>query len=142
VETFYALEKVLPSQERDAPLGTVWQQLWKPTSGEAVRETNVPRPDMGEEFAMTIQSSVVRTTGLTDRGIKARDLSVVRNTRCPAVLVEGGFVNNPAEARKLQSPQFRQKLAEGIGEGILSYLQTRGLLSGVRPTTLAVLPSQ
>ena len=42
----------------------------------------------------------------------------------PAVLVEGGFVSNAAEAHRLGDPAYRQKLAESIASGIEKYLAT------------------
>ena len=41
----------------------------------------------------------------------------------PATLVEIGFASNEAELQKLISPDYQNKLAEGIAWGILNNLQ-------------------
>lgn len=53
-----------------------------------------------------------------DRGVKAANYAVLRETRCPAVLVEMGFVTNPDDRKQLSNPSFRQKLAEALAAGI------------------------
>ena len=45
---------------------------------------------------------------------------LMKNINCPAILVEGGFLSNPAEAAKLESDAYRTELALIL---ILSYLQ-------------------
>ena len=39
----------------------------------------------------------------------------------PAILVEVGFVSNPAEAKRLRSGAFARKAAQGIAEGVGAY---------------------
>ena len=73
-------------------------------------------------MAARIQTALVGAVSAADRGVKERGLYVTRHVRAPAVLVEGGFLSNPAEARKLSDPTYRQRLAEAIAAGILDYL--------------------
>ena len=90
-------------------------------------------------FAQTVQSTLVTALGVTDRGAKPRQLAVVRCARCPAVLVEGGFINNPSEARKLALPEYRERIAIAIADGIVSFQKQRsqpppaGALANVAP---------
>jgi N-acetylmuramoyl-L-alanine amidase len=56
-----------------------------------------------------------------DRGFKHHKFAVLRLTKCPAVLVEAGFLSNDAEARKINTPAYRQKIAEAIAAGIKDY---------------------
>jgi N-acetylmuramoyl-L-alanine amidase len=86
----------------------------------------IPAALGGEEcgccaFAQCVQTAVVAGLGATDRGARPRQLAVVRYARCPAVLVEGGFINNPWEARKVGQPEYREKLAASIAEGIAAF---------------------
>jgi N-acetylmuramoyl-L-alanine amidase len=39
---------------------------------------------------------------------------VLQGQKCPAVLIEGGYLSNPAEARLIESGTYRQKLAVAI----------------------------
>ena len=72
-----------------------------------------------------IQASLVLRLDAINRGIKSRELDVVRHTRCPAVLVEGGFINNALEARLISIGEYRQRIASAVAEGIMSYQKTR-----------------
>ena len=70
-------------------------------------------------LAWRIQRGVVATAGAVDRGVqRARFMGVLRGQKRPAVLVEGGYLSNPEEARKIGDPAYRQKLAEGVASGL------------------------
>lgn len=72
------------------------------------------------QWAYKIHRSLVQLTGARDRGIRhARFMAVLRNQQCPAVLIEGGFLSNPAEARRISDPAYRQKLAEAIAQALV-----------------------
>jgi N-acetylmuramoyl-L-alanine amidase len=60
--------------------------------------------------------------GLKDRGVRRADFRVLVRTACPAVLVELGFLSNPAEARQLKARRHQDRLAAAIAEGIISHL--------------------
>ena len=92
--------------------------------------------DSGETLAGFIQASLVMRTEAVNRGIKARELYVVRHTRCPAVLVEGGFINNPLEAQMISNESYRDRIARAVAEGIMSYQKTRPRPAAA-PTKLA-----
>ena len=110
VETFYAQKK--------APFSDNGWSVAGMFKDEAAATTP---PDTGETFARAIQSSIVEDLGVTDRGAKPRQLAVVRLTRCPAVLVEGGFLNNPKEARLLAEDLYRERLASSSARGVQRY---------------------
>ncbi len=56
------------------------------------------------------------------RGIKAEEWFVVRNSNMPSVLVEVGFVSNEKEARNLYSQSYLQKLSLGIYNGLAAFV--------------------
>jgi N-acetylmuramoyl-L-alanine amidase len=60
--------------------------------------------------------------GRPDRGIKRARYHVLRNAPCPAILVEVGFLSNTSEARRLETSDYRQRLAEAIIAGIRTYV--------------------
>ena len=57
-----------------------------------------------------------------NRGMWERDFAVVRHARMPAVLVEVGFVTNPAEARRMTQPAYLNDLTRGIYDGISGFI--------------------
>jgi N-acetylmuramoyl-L-alanine amidase len=111
VETFYASEKVAPE--------SAWTWAGFFTKPEPVPTEN------GETLAGFVQASLVMRTEATNRGIKGRPLHVLRHTRCPAVLVECGFLSNPLEARMIDNVDYRDRLAKSIAEGVMSYTKSR-----------------
>lgn len=81
-------------------------------------------------LAERIHDSVVARAGTTARGVKRRAgqngdyYSILRNSPVPAVLVEGGFLSNRSEAAQLSDPAFRQRVADGIADGVLAQFVT------------------
>ena len=59
------------------------------------------------------------------REIKGVDtqIFVLKNATVPAVLVECGFLSNPAEADLLQTTEYQRKIAWGIFSGIVRYME-------------------
>ena len=56
------------------------------------------------------------------RGIKAEEWFVVRNANMPSVLIETGFLTNPAEAALLSDDKYLQKLSFGIYNGLQAFV--------------------
>ncbi len=57
-----------------------------------------------------------------NRGMKEEAWFVVRNAKMPSVLVELGFVSNPAEARLLASDEYLKKCSTGIYNGLANFI--------------------
>ncbi len=75
------------------------------------------------QLAETIQKNLVYRTKAKDMGSKAQGFYVLRNTSMPSVLVEMGFVSNPQEAKLLNGTSYREKIADGLYEGIEEYFR-------------------
>ncbi len=56
-----------------------------------------------------------------DRGEKFEHLGVLRELRCPGVLVEPAFISSDVEAAKLAAPEFRETIAAALFAGIGDY---------------------
>jgi N-acetylmuramoyl-L-alanine amidase len=70
-----------------------------------------------------IQRAVVRSTGAADLGVVQRsDLTGFNWANVPAVLVETGFLSNPAEARRLHSGSYQQRVARGLTRGVAAFV--------------------
>ena len=81
-----------------------------------------PSSRRGARLAQAIQTPLVQLTGAVDRGIKDADFVVLRETDMCAVLVEMGFMTNSGELKNLTNNSYQDKLAQGIAEGIVNYL--------------------
>ena len=57
-----------------------------------------------------------------NRGIKEEEYIVVKNVKMPSILIELGFVTNKEEAKRLSDPYYLKKCAEGIYNGLQSFI--------------------
>lgn len=69
--------------------------------------------------AHAIYDRLLPASGLKGRGIKAKDLAVLRETDMPAVLVELAFISNDGDRAKLVSEEWQERAAEAIAAGIM-----------------------
>ncbi|HAF71310.1 MAG: N-acetylmuramoyl-L-alanine amidase [Acetothermia bacterium 64_32] len=80
-----------------------------------------PPEDPSWSLAWTVQAAVCAATGAADRGVRSQRL-YLRHTDLPAALVEVGYLTCTAERRKLSSPGYQERIAQGIFQGILDFL--------------------
>jgi len=70
-------------------------------------------------WAVRLHGELARRVKMEDRGVRrARFMGVLRTQKCPAVLIEGGYLSNPAEASKIITPAYRQHLAEALAKAL------------------------
>lgn len=68
-----------------------------------------------EKYAKKIQSTIIKRTGYTNRGVKVRrDLYVLRNTKASAVLVECCFVDSKTDAARWDPKKMAAAICEGL----------------------------
>ena len=79
----------------------------------------------GKEQGQTLAESLQRVfndfTGNSHQAI-AGDFYVCRETSCPAVIVECGFLSNPDECAELQTDSYREMICNFIFNGVMLYL--------------------
>jgi len=86
------------------------------------------------EFAADVQRSLYQGLAgkektLRDRGVKKAPFIVLIGANMPSILAEISFVSNPGDERKLQTPEYRQKIAESLYKGVARYING---LSGLK----------
>ncbi|NLY75905.1 MAG: AMIN domain-containing protein [Firmicutes bacterium] len=74
-----------------------------------------------KHLAEKVQQHLVSKTKLKDRGARADDFCVTRETQMPSILIELGYLSNFQEESLLKTSEFRSKAAEAIFEGIMEY---------------------
>lgn len=79
------------------------------------------RSSNSEKFARLVHDELIKNIGATDRGVKTANFSVLRNTKHPSILVEGGFVSHKDERTYMMDPQYRQVVADSIARGIIQF---------------------
>ena len=72
-------------------------------------------------LATAIHASVVHRIKPIDRGIKRARWDVLTGINKPAILFEGGFLTNAAEARQIANYSHLKNLANSIADGIDTY---------------------
>lgn len=101
------------------------------TDGEASEILPILNSMMEEEFttesvliAKSIMDELETQIGKqsNNRGLKEESWFVVRNARMPSVLVELGFVSNPAEAALLSDGEYLKKCSGGIYNGLSAFI--------------------
>jgi N-acetylmuramoyl-L-alanine amidase len=76
---------------------------------------------MGMRLAEAVRGSVVEV-GLTDGGVRALTIAILRETRMPAVQIELGVAANAADAARMRGDAFASEAAGAIGEGVERFL--------------------
>ena len=74
-------------------------------------------------LANAIYHSMQGKMEMFDRGVKRARFAVIRLAGVPSVLIEGGFLTSPSDARKVASKPWRDNYAASIARGILEYKQ-------------------
>jgi N-acetylmuramoyl-L-alanine amidase len=86
------------------------------------------------EFAGDVQASLhsglaAKNPGIRDRGVKKAPFIVLIGANMPSILAEISFVSNPGDERRLETSEYRQRIAESLYRGIANYVDG---LSGVK----------
>lgn len=90
---------------------------YKPT---AIGIETYYRSSESEKLAELVHREVIKSIGATDRGVKTANFAVLKNTRSPAILVEGGFVSNKSDRDAMMDPVYRQVIADSIARAIIA----------------------
>jgi N-acetylmuramoyl-L-alanine amidase len=86
------------------------------------------------EFAGDVQESLhsglaAKSPAIRDRGVKKAPFIVLIGANMPSILAEISFVSNPTDERRLETAEYRQRIAESLYRGIAKYANG---LSGVK----------
>ena len=72
-----------------------------------------------------MQRELIGTLRAQDRGVKTANFAVLKKTRHPAILVEGGFVSNKQERSAMMDARYRQGVVDSIVRGLIKYRNAR-----------------
>ena len=85
--------------------------------------------DKSYKLANLIQGNIISSTGAVDRGVKQENYQVLRDSKCPSVLIETGFLTNYKESLNLSKSSYQNKLANAIVKGIQEYINEENDIS-------------
>ena len=80
-------------------------------------------------LATEIQNDLIQATNGVNRGVKTANYAVIKTASMSSSLVECGFISNQTEAINLSSNSYQDKVADGIVNGIMDYLETNVILN-------------
>ncbi len=94
--------------------------------------------DESREFASDIQDSLSKRIQkqykpVKDRGVRKAPFVVLIGADMPSILTEISFLSNPADEQLLKKPEHRQRVAEGLYQGVADYLQSLNSMTGIAP---------
>ena len=96
----------------------------KQTKSDRIKVPGNDADNWSQLLSYYIQRSMRAATGSPDRGVKRARFAVLKSSKMPSTLIEVGFLSNYSECKKLATPSYRQKIAESIASGIMTYHRT------------------
>jgi N-acetylmuramoyl-L-alanine amidase len=78
---------------------------------------------LSKSLATDVLYSVIDKTKAKNRGVKTADYFVIRDTKIPSVLIEGGFLTNANERDNLRKQSYLDKIALGIANGVDKFIK-------------------
>ena len=73
-----------------------------------------------QDIALIIQEKLNQASGL-DKIIHKEDFYIFRNTYCPSLLIECGFISNDSDLNRLTNSTYQTIISKKISEGLTSY---------------------
>ncbi|QTY14792.1 N-acetylmuramoyl-L-alanine amidase family protein [Virgibacillus pantothenticus] len=80
-----------------------------------------PGASTGLALAKAIHPSIVGVMGLRDRGIKTANLHMVRESKMPAILIEGGFMDSTIDIKVMRNDEVLERAGKALADAIADY---------------------
>jgi len=135
IETYYLNLKGSPeAMEVAARENAVSQQNIHDLEDLVKRIARTEKIDESKELAEDIQDSLskrVQKTARTvrNRGVRKAPFVVLIGADMPSILTEISFLSNPSDEQLLKKPEHRQRIAEGVYQGVAQYLESMNSLT-------------
>lgn len=115
LETYTLAPRGVPSMAADGPRLSDLQMC----AGNSRDSENMA-------LATATHAALVSRSQLYDRGIKRARFVVIRDVTIPGVLIEGGFLSNASDSRRVATAEYRQQMAGCICDAVQSYRSAIG----------------
>jgi N-acetylmuramoyl-L-alanine amidase len=80
--------------------------------------------DSGYNLAEVVRRTILRSIStIKDRGTRKARFYVLRKSSMPSILVETGYMTGTEDNPRLATPEYQNRMAEAIANGILQYLK-------------------
>ena len=140
-----------PSGQRDVPLGERTRKAnnakadvlvsvhhnaltgrWGNHTGTEIY--SYPGSKKSKELADKVQPKLAETYGLRNRGAKTANFHMLRESKMPAILTEGGYMDSRIDIVKLRDNEVLKQAGINIARGVANYLGV-SVSGGVKPNT-------
>jgi N-acetylmuramoyl-L-alanine amidase len=103
-------------------------------------------PGNQQDFANVVlgyhlHRSLLAGLNSVDRGLKRNRYMVLEFPDCPAALVEAAYLSNNTDASRLATPEFRQRVAQALADGIDAYSAALAALHPPLPRPAEIHPA-
>lgn len=88
-------------------------------------DVNGYQKDERIKLAETIEKEMIKENKWDNKGIRTKNLAVLRYSKIPCALVECGFITNEEDRKKLAKDEVLKSLGENISNGIIEYLKNK-----------------
>jgi N-acetylmuramoyl-L-alanine amidase len=135
IETYYLnLKGSAEAMEVAARENATSQQNIHDLEDLVKRIARTEKIDESKELAEDIQDSLskrVQRTARTvrNRGVRKAPFVVLIGADMPSILTEISFLSNPSDEQLLKKPEHRQRIAEGVYQGVAQYLESMNSLA-------------
>jgi N-acetylmuramoyl-L-alanine amidase len=130
VETYYLnLKGSAEAMEVAARENSVSQENIHDLQDVVKRIAQTEKIDESRELAADIQDSLSRKIQKTakpvkNRGVRKAPFVVLIGADMPSILTEISFLSNASDEQLLKKPDHRQRIAEGVYQGVAAYLES------------------
>jgi N-acetylmuramoyl-L-alanine amidase len=130
IETYYLNMKGSPEAMAVAARENAVSQQGIHDLEEVVKKiARTEKIDESRELAEDVQDSLSKriqktTKPVKNRGVRKAPFVVLIGADMPSILTEISFLSNPADEQLLKKPEYRQRMAEGLYQGVSDYLQS------------------
>jgi len=76
-----------------------------------------------EPLARLVQAGMMREMGLRDLGIHYQNIAIGRTTWMPSLICEGAFLMVPEQENAVKVPDFQERYARGVADGVEAYFR-------------------
>jgi len=95
---------------------------WSKDAGERGPIVLHQKNEQSRKLAQLVQQSLNAVYGTASQPLLGKTYYLLNHVRCPAVIVEMGYISNADDRRRLTSPNEQKEIAEAICSAIIHYL--------------------
>lgn len=77
------------------------------------------------KLAKAVNPRIVKAYGLKDRGLKTSNFHITRETKMPAILIEGGYMDSKTDIKKLRDDKVLKNAGIAVAEGVAEFAKLK-----------------